>query len=61
MKIGEVLTVISAHLAAAEQRKWTGKITFEINMTQGGFGRCYVDSRSELKPIGQPPPEAQEK
>ena len=39
----EIITGIVLRLAAVRAERWTGKINFEINANQGGFGDMHVN------------------
>jgi hypothetical protein len=39
----EIITVIVAKMAVLKAEKWTGKINFELNTNQGGFGDMHVN------------------
>ena len=50
MKEAEVDTLaeIALKMLSVSASSWSGKIAFELNVSQGGFGDTYCDSREKL-------------
>lgn len=47
-KIMEKLELITDEMAKISQTKFTGKVTLEINMTQGGIGQISMNAQRIL-------------
>ena len=45
----KIIDRISDHLKIFQEQKQTGKLTFEINISQGGIGKSKVNIEKELK------------
>lgn len=45
----ELLSAVAFKLASVKTERWTGKINFEFNVTQGGLGAVRVDCSENIK------------
>jgi len=45
----EILSNIALRIATASAERWTGQITFSVNMHLGGFGDVEINRRDVLR------------
>jgi len=48
MTLEDIIQIIRERLAGEQEKKATGKVEFEVNLSQGGIGECKIRTEGRV-------------